>query len=54
MPLLPQVREAIEAYAAACPYGVSREAPLFRDQVEVTLGYEVSPQRALRAWSGGE
>ena len=24
------------------------ETPLFRDQVEVTLGYEVSPQRAQR------
>jgi integrase/recombinase XerC len=30
VPLLPQVREAIEAYSAACPYGVSAEAPLFR------------------------
>ncbi len=30
VPLLPQVREAIEAYAKACPYGVSRDAPLFR------------------------
>lgn len=30
VPLLPQVREAIEAYAGACPYGVARDAPLFR------------------------
>lgn len=30
VPLLPQVREAIEAYVRACPYGVSGEAPLFR------------------------
>lgn len=30
VPLLPQVREAIEAYATLCPYGVSRDAPLFR------------------------
>ena len=30
VPLLPQVREAIEAYAKQCPYGVSRDAPLFR------------------------
>jgi len=30
VPLLPQVREAIEAYARLCPYGVSRDAPLFR------------------------
>jgi integrase/recombinase XerC len=30
VPLLPQVREAIEAYVAACPYGVGAELPLFR------------------------
>lgn len=30
VPLLPQVRDAIEAYAKQCPYGVSRDAPLFR------------------------
>jgi len=30
VPLLPQVRDAIEAYARQCPYGVSRDAPLFR------------------------
>jgi integrase/recombinase XerC len=30
VPLLPQVREAIDAYARLCPYGISREAPLFR------------------------
>lgn len=30
VPLLPQVRAAIEDYAKLCPYGVSREAPLFR------------------------
>ncbi len=30
VPLLPQVRAAIEAYAAACPYAGSRDAPLFR------------------------
>jgi integrase/recombinase XerC len=30
VPLLPQVRDAIEAYASLCPYGVSRDAPLFR------------------------
>ncbi|WP_204268154.1 hypothetical protein, partial [Escherichia coli] len=27
VPLLPQVREAIEAYARACPYGIARDAP---------------------------
>jgi integrase/recombinase XerC len=30
VPLLPQVREAVEAYAAITPWGVSRDAPLFR------------------------
>lgn len=30
VPLLPQVRAAIDAYAALCPYGVARDAPLFR------------------------
>lgn len=30
VPLLPQVREAIEAYVALCPYALSRDAPLFR------------------------
>jgi integrase/recombinase XerC len=30
VPLLPQVRAAVEAYARACPYGVSPDAPLFR------------------------
>jgi len=30
VPLLPQVREAIEAYAAVTPWVVSRDAPLFR------------------------
>ncbi|MCH4892935.1 MULTISPECIES: tyrosine recombinase XerC [unclassified Sphingomonas] len=30
VPLLPQVREAIEAYVRLCPFGVARDAPLFR------------------------
>lgn len=30
VPLLPQVRAAIEDYATLCPYGVARDAPLFR------------------------
>ena len=30
VPLLPQVAQAIEAYAAACPYPLERDAPLFR------------------------
>lgn len=30
VPLLPQVKAAIEAYAAITPWGVARDAPLFR------------------------
>ncbi|QKR99085.1 tyrosine recombinase XerC [Sphingomonas sp. CL5.1] len=30
VPLLPQVREAIEAYLAQCPWPISRGTPLFR------------------------
>ncbi len=30
VPLLPEVRAAIEAYVAACPWPMTREAPLFR------------------------
>ena len=30
VPLLPQVRAAIEAYVAGCPYPAGREEPLFR------------------------
>jgi integrase/recombinase XerC len=30
VPLLPQVRTAIEAYLALCPYGMSAQEPLFR------------------------
>jgi len=30
VPLLPQVRDAIDAYVTACPWGVERAAPLFR------------------------
>lgn len=30
VPLLPQVRDAIEAYVAACPYAPGRASPLFR------------------------
>ncbi|WP_188056048.1 tyrosine recombinase XerC [Sphingosinithalassobacter sp. CS137] len=30
VPLLPQVRAAVEEYARICPYGVAGEAPLFR------------------------
>ena len=30
VPLLPQVRDAIDAYVTACPWGVERATPLFR------------------------
>ena len=30
VPLLPAVRDAVEAYVAACPWAIAREAPLFR------------------------
>ncbi|WP_294334884.1 tyrosine recombinase XerC [uncultured Sphingomonas sp.] len=30
VPLLPEVRGAIEAYVAACPWGTARDLPLFR------------------------
>ena len=30
VPLLPEVRDAIEAYVAECPWPMTREAPLFR------------------------
>ncbi|MHA6718721.1 tyrosine recombinase XerC [Sphingomonas sp. RS6] len=30
VPLLPQVRQAIEAYVVACPWGIARDGPLFR------------------------
>lgn len=30
VPLLPQIREALSAYAESCPYGIAKDAPLFR------------------------
>ena len=30
VPVLPQVRDAIEAYVAACPWAIERSGPLFR------------------------
>lgn len=30
VPLLPQVREAVESYIAQCPWPIDRDAPLFR------------------------
>ncbi|HKY82729.1 MAG TPA: tyrosine recombinase XerC [Sphingobium sp.] len=48
VPLLPQVREAIEAYLAACPYPVDRDAPLFRG----ARGGPLSPALIRRAVQG--
>lgn len=48
VPLLPAVRDAIEAYAAACPYALTQEAPLFRG----AKGGALSPaiiRRSVRA-----
>lgn len=48
VPLLPAVRAAIEAYAAACPYSLTSEAPLFRG----AKGGALSPaiiRRSVRA-----
>ena len=48
VPLLPQVREAIEAYLALCPYPPAREAPLFRG----ARGGALSPALIRRAVQG--
>ncbi len=48
VPLLPQVRAAVEAYAGACPWPVARGAPLFRG----AKGGPLSPaiiRRSVRA-----
>jgi integrase/recombinase XerC len=45
VPLLPQVRAAIEAYLAACPYPTTREAPLFRG----ARGGPLEPSQLRRA-----
>lgn len=48
VPLLPAVRAAVEAYAAACPYALTPEAPLFRG----AKGGALSPaiiRRSVRA-----
>lgn len=48
VPLLPQVREAVESYAASCPWRVARSEPLFRG----AKGGPLSPaiiRRAVRA-----
>ena len=48
VPLLPQVRAAIEAYLALCPYPAEREAPLFRG----ARGGPLSPALIRRAVQG--
>jgi integrase/recombinase XerC len=48
VPLLPQVRAAIEAYLAVCPWPATREAPLFRG----ARGGALSPALIRRAVQG--
>lgn len=45
VPLLPQVRDAIAAYLAACPYPPARDAPLFRG----ARGGPLEPSQLRRA-----
>ena len=45
VPLLPQVRTALEAYVAICPWPVSSTAPLFRG----TRGGPLAPELVRRA-----
>jgi integrase/recombinase XerC len=45
VPLLPQVREAIEAYVAACPYSPAKDQPLFRG----ARGGPLEPSQIRRA-----
>ena len=45
VPLLPQVRDAIEAYVAACPYPSARDAALFRG----ARGGPLEPSQIRRA-----
>ncbi len=48
VPLLPQVKEAIEAYLAVCPHPPGRDAPLFRG----ARGGPLSPALIRRAVQG--
>ncbi len=48
VPLLPQVKEAIEAYLAVCPYPVDRGEPMFRG----ARGGPLSPALIRRAVQG--
>lgn len=48
VPLLPQVREAIEAYLAVCPWPTAKEEPIFRG----ARGGPLSPALIRRAVQG--
>ncbi len=48
VPLLPQVREAIETYLAECPYAAERDQPLFRG----ARGGALSPALIRRSVQG--
>lgn len=48
VPLLPQVRDAIDAYVAACPHAMAADAPLFRG----VRGGPLSPALIRRAVQG--
>ncbi len=48
VPLLPEVRDAISAYVALCPYPVERDAPLFRG----SRGGALSPDIIRKAVQG--
>ncbi|MEJ7926145.1 tyrosine recombinase XerC [Sphingobium sp. AN641] len=48
VPLLPQLRDAIDAYVALCPYPIERDQPLFRG----ARGGPLSPALIRRAVQG--
>lgn len=48
VPLLPQVRQALESYVALCPFAVDKDAPLFRG----ARGGPLSPALIRRAVQG--
>jgi integrase/recombinase XerC len=48
VPLLPQVRAAIELYLASCPWGVSKDQPIFRGAKGGPLSADLI-RRAVRA-----
>src|SRR3546814_5514319 len=48
LPLLPQVREAIEGYVALCPWTMTKDEPLFRG----ARGGALSPALIRRAVQG--